>query len=92
MDNEKINQSISNMSLSYERSQMYDLVADLEKNIAAEAEARQDYYIILEYWYDVLSNEEIEQIKEIIAEELKHTEILHNMIVRRTCILAEKEG
>ena len=32
---------------------------------AAEAEARQDYYILLEYWYDDLTNEEIEQIKEI---------------------------
>lgn len=74
------------------RSNMYDLVADLEKNIAAEATARQDYYIILEYWYDELEPEEVEQIKEIIAEELKHSEILRNMIVRRTCILAEKEG
>ncbi len=72
------------------RSNMYDLVADLEKNIAAEAEARQDYYILLEYWYDDLTNEEIEQIKEIIAEELKHTEILRDMIVRRTHILAEE--
>ena len=71
------------------RNNMYDLVADLEKNIAAEATARQDYYIILKYWYDELELEEVEQIKEIIAEELKHTEILRNMIEKRTKIIAE---
>ena len=71
------------------RSNMYDFVADLEKNIAAEAEARQDYYILLKYWYDELEPEEVEQIKEIIAEELKHTEILRDMIERKTKIIAE---
>jgi Mn-containing catalase len=90
MDNEKINQLATDLGLASARSNMYDLVADLEKNIAAEAEARQDYYILLEYWYDDLTNEEIEQIKEIIAEELKHTEILRDMIVKRTHILAEE--
>ena len=69
------------------RNNMYDFVADLEKNIAAEATARQDYYIILKYWYDELELAEVEQIKEIIAEELKHTEILRNMIEKRTKII-----
>lgn len=41
------------------RNNMYDFVADLEKNIAAEATARQDYYIILKYWYDELEFEEV---------------------------------
>ena len=71
------------------RSNMYDFVADLEKNIAAEATARQDYYIILKYWYDELELEEVEQIKEIIAEELKHSDILTRMVRRRTKIDAE---
>lgn len=71
------------------RSNMYDFVADLEQNIAAEAEARREYYSLLEYWYDDLESEEIEQIKEIIAEELKHTEILRDMIEKRTKIIAE---
>ena len=71
------------------RSNMYDFVADLEKNIAAEATARQDYDIILKYWYDELELEEVKQIKEIIAEELKHTEILRDMIEKRTKIIAE---
>ena len=71
------------------RNNMYDFVADLEKNIAAEATARQDYYIILKYWYDELELEEVEQIKEIIAEELKHSDILTRMVRRRTKIDAE---
>lgn len=90
MDTIKMNQLAADLGESYARSNMYDLVADLEKNIAAEAEARRDYYSLLEYWYDDLEFEEIKQIKEIIAEELKHTEILRDMIVRRTHILAEK--
>ena len=61
----------------------------LEENIADEAEARQGYYKILEQFGFNLSEREKQDLREIIAEELKHSEILTKMIYRRTGIVAE---
>lgn len=61
----------------------------LEQNIADEAEAREGYYKLLEMFQMELTEREKEQIREIIAEELKHSEILAKMIYRRTAIVAE---
>ena len=66
-----------------------DLLIDLEKNIADEAEARMGYYQILKDYKTYLSTEEIDLLKEIIAEELKHTEILKAMIYKRNYIKPE---
>lgn len=67
-----------------------ELCEDLEKNIADEAEARIGYFQLLRYYSNLLLKEEIDLIEEIIAEELKHTEILSEMIKKRTGILPEK--
>lgn len=67
----------------------YALVRLLEKNIADEAEAREGYFAIFEKYFNELSMEEIWDIKEIIAEELKHSNILSEMVERRTKIIAE---
>lgn len=66
------------------------LCEDLEQNIADEAEAREGYFKLIRYHYDLFSKEEIRLIEVIIAEELKHTEILSEMIKKRTGILPEK--
>ena len=66
-----------------------DLLIDLERNIADEAEAREGYYQILKDYKTYLSAEEIGLLKEIIAEELKHTEILKAMIYKRNHIKPE---
>lgn len=62
----------------------------LEDNIADEAEARNGYFNILDTFLGELSENEVADIREIIAEELKHSEILKMMIQRRTNIVAEK--
>lgn len=67
----------------------YSLCQLLEQNIADEAEAREGYYKILHCFEDVLSEREKQDLREIIAEELKHSEILAKMIYRRTGIVAE---
>ena len=67
----------------------YYLCQILEKNIADEAEARQGYYQILEMYGMELTEREKQDLREIIAEELKHSEILAKMIYRRTGIVAE---
>ena len=67
----------------------YSLCQLLEQNIADEAEAREGYYKILHCFEDVLSEREKQELREIIAEELKHSEILAKMIYRRTGIVAE---
>ena len=90
MDNRRMKQLAADLGVETAREDMYDLVATLETNIAAEADARRDYYTLLQYFYSDFTIEEIKQIEEIIAEELKHTEILRDMIVRRTHILAEE--
>ena len=61
----------------------------LERNIADEAEAREGYYKIFECFAEELSEREKQEIREIIAEELKHSEILARMVYRRTGIAAE---
>ena len=65
------------------------LLAELEDNIADEATARQNYYLLLEDYDDELSDAEKRAIEEIIAEELKHTKVLSDMIWRRNHIIAE---
>lgn len=72
-----------------EEDYKYSLCQLLEQNIADEAEAREGYYKILHCFEDVLSEREKQDLREIIAEELKHSEILAKMIYRRTGIVAE---
>ena len=67
----------------------YSLCQLLEQNIADEAEAREGYYKILHCFEDMLSEREKQELREIIAEELKHSELLAKMIYRRTGIVAE---
>lgn len=67
----------------------FGLCQILEQNIADEAEARDGYFRIFEVYGAELSDREVEQLKEIIAEELKHSDILANMIYRRTGIVSE---
>lgn len=67
-----------------------ELMAELEDNISDEAEARQKYYKLLAKYENLFSYQEIEDIREIIAEELKHTDILNKMIWRRNHIIAER--
>lgn len=71
-----------------ENNEFY-LCQALEHNIADEAKAREEYYRLLEIFQMDLSSKEKEDIKEIIAEELKHSELLAKMIYRRTGIIAE---
>ena len=61
----------------------------LEENIADEAEARQGYFKIFEWFGDELTEREKQELNEIIAEELKHSNILRTMIYRRSGIKAE---
>lgn len=72
-----------------EEDYKYSLCQLLEQNIADEAEAREGYYKILHCFEDILSEREKQDLREIIAEELKHSEILVKMIYRRTGIVAE---
>ena len=67
-----------------------ELMAELEDNISDEAEAREKYYSLLAKYEYLFSCQEIEDIREIIAEELKHTDILNKMIWRRNHIIAER--
>ena len=67
----------------------YSLCQLLEQNIADEAEAREGYYKILYCFENDFSEREKQELREIIAEELKHSEILAKMIYRRTGIVAE---
>ena len=67
----------------------YSLCQLLEQNIADEAEAREGYYKILHCFENDFSEREKQELREIIAEELKHSEILAKMIYRRTGIVAE---
>ena len=61
----------------------------LEENIADEAEARQGYFKIFEWFGDELTERETQELNEIISEELKHSDILRTMIYRRSGIKAE---
>ena len=73
----------------YGNEMTYLLCQVLEKNIADEAEAREGYFKIFECFNDELSEYERQEIREIIAEELKHSEILARMVYRRTGIASE---
>ena len=72
-----------------ENNEFY-LCQALEHNISEEAKAREEYYRLLEMFQLELSQREKEELREIIAEELKHSEMLAKMIYRRTGIVAEK--
>lgn len=67
----------------------YELCAAIEQNILDEAEARKGYYELIGNFVDEFSERELESLAEIIAEEIKHTEILEAMIYRRNGIVAE---
>ena len=71
-----------------ENSDFY-LCQTLEHNIADEANAREEYYRLLEMFQMELTSNEKDEIREIIAEELKHSEMLAKMIYRRIGIVAE---
>lgn len=71
-----------------ENSDFY-LCQALEHNIADEANAREEYYRLLEMFQMELTPKEKEEIREIISEELKHSNMLAKMIYRRTGIVAE---
>ena len=73
----------------HESNPMYFLCQALEHNISEEAKAREEYYRILDIFENDLSDSEKAEIREIIAEELKHNDILARMIRRRTGIIAE---
>ena len=72
------------------RQEEYSLFQEIEFNIADEAEARRGYYLLMEKYSHLFNDSEIEDLREIIAEELKHSILLNNMIRRRNGIIAEK--
>lgn len=76
--------------LKYTTPIEFDFLIELEKNIADEAEAREGYYKLLRDYKELLSKEELDKIEEIIAEELKHSIILEDIIYRINNILPEK--
>ena len=65
------------------------LFAELERNIADEAAARKNYYEFLAKFNYLLSEAEKEDFREIISEELKHSELLTQMVFRRNGIRSE---
>lgn len=69
--------------------QINALCRELEKNIADEAEARMGYYQLLDLYDYMFTSKELDDIREIISEELKHTILLEQMIKRRNGIIAE---
>lgn len=66
-----------------------DLFVELERNIADEASAREGYYRLLSRYGNLLTDGERLIFDEIIAEELKHSQLLNAMIRRRNGIVAE---
>ena len=66
------------------------LYIELEKNIMDEAAAREGYYKLLLNFGYLLTQQEIAEIENIIAEELKHSVILNDMIYRRNMIAPEQ--
>lgn len=67
----------------------FALCKDIEANIADEAEARKGYYHLMENYSHLLTRIEIGKLEDIIAEELKHTKILSEMVYKRSAISAE---
>lgn len=72
------------------RQEEYSLFQEIEFNIADEAEARRGYYLLMEKYSHLFNDSEMEDLREIIAEELKHSILLNNMIRRRNGIITEK--
>ena len=68
----------------------FALCAEIENLVLDEAEARNGYYLCLTKFWDCLSEEEVAQFNEIIAEELKHSDMLSKMVERFSKILPEK--
>lgn len=68
----------------------HSFCAMLEQLIKDESEAREGYYNFLSVYGNALSAREKDVFREIIAEELKHTELLNQMIYRKNGIVAEK--
>ena len=66
------------------------LYIELEQNIMDEAAARVGYYKLLLNFGYLLTQQEIAEIENIIAEELKHSVILNDMIYRRNMIAPEQ--
>lgn len=66
------------------------LYIELEKNIKDEAAAREGYYKLLLNFGYLLTQQEVTEIENIIAEELKHSVILNDMIYRRNMIAPEQ--
>lgn len=74
----------------HESNPMYFLCEILEHNISEEAKARAEYYRLLECFERELTESEKREIEEIISEELKHSEILARMVIRRSGVKAER--
>lgn len=72
-----------------ENSNFY-LAHKIEELIADEAEARMGYYELLGSYGGLLSEYETKMVKEIVAEELKHTEMLKRIAYAHVPIAAEK--
>lgn len=68
----------------------FGLYIELEKNIMDEAAAREGYYKLLLNFRYLLTQQEVAEIENIIAEELKHSVILNDMIYRRNMIAPEQ--
>lgn len=68
----------------------FALFTEIERNIADESEAREGYYRLLSRYDHLLDSAERAELDEIIAEELKHTQLLNAMIRRRNGIIAEQ--
>ena len=76
--------------LKYNSPSDFALSIEIEKNIADEAEARAGYYKLLKEYKSLLTSDELSKKEEIIAEELKHTIILENIIYRLNEIIPEE--
>ena len=68
----------------------FKFCAMLEQLIAEEAEARESYYFLMASYLHLLTKDEISEVKEIISEELKHSNILSRIVERITEIRAEE--
>lgn len=79
----------SNSTSMITNEELNAFFANLEENIKDEAEAREGYYKLMTKFEYLMAPSEIMSLKEIISEELKHTEILNRMIRIRNGILAE---
>jgi len=65
----------------------FELISVLEENLAGEAEARQYYYELME----ILPEEDHPVIKEILSDELNHSERLKELIFKYSGIAPAKD-